>query len=149
MGGSRKAKYLPIPLMSRLNATHLAHSTWIRRLTYLALRTVALNLFVRLGLLRHLLSCNKSQDNNRHGVRSCSCTTCKTTHTHTHTHTNTHTHTHTHTRAHQDLDCRVCTHPSENRGAFFPPNLHPKLSRNKERRWARGVTLMTSERACS
>ena len=59
----------------------------------------------------------------------------------------THTHTHTHTRAHQDLDCRLCIHPSENRGAFSPLNLHPKLSLNKERRW--GVTLMTSERTCS
>ena len=62
----------------------------------------------------------------------------------------THTHNkHTHKRAHQDLDCRVCIHPSENRGAFSPPNLHSKLPLNKERRWERGVTLMTSERACS
>ncbi len=68
---------------------------------------------------------------------------------HTHTHTLTHSLTHTHTRAHQDLDCRVCIHPSENRGALSPLNLYSKLSLNKERRWERGVTLMTSERACS
>jgi hypothetical protein len=54
----------PIPLMSRLNAKHLAHSTWIRRLTYLALRTVALNLFVGLGV------CCAS-DIERHPLRWC------------------------------------------------------------------------------
>jgi hypothetical protein len=79
--------------------------------------------------------------------------TRKNTHTHKHTqtrtHSHTHTHTHTHTRAHQDLDCRVCIHPPENRGPFSPLNLHPKLSLHKERRWERGVTPMTSERACS
>jgi hypothetical protein len=29
--------------------------------------------------------------------------------------THTNTHTHTHSRAHQDFDCRVVIHPSENR----------------------------------
>jgi hypothetical protein len=81
-------------------------------------------------------------------VRSCSCTTCTTTHTHEHTHTHTHTHTSAPGLGLPCLRSRVCVHPSQNRGAS-PPNLHPKLSRNEERRWERGATLMTSERACS
>ena len=76
-------------------------------------------------------------------VCSCSCTT--STHTHTHTNQHTRTHTHTHTRKYQDLECRVCIHPSENRDVFSPPNLYSKFSLNKQRRWERGFTIMTSE----
>jgi hypothetical protein len=80
-------------------------------------------------------------------VSSCSCTTCTHKHTHTRTNTHTHAHTHTHTRAHQDLDSRVYIHPSETEGPSPLPTFSPSFfSPNKERRWERGVTLMTSER---
>ena len=65
-----------------------------------------------------------------------------------HTHSHTHTHTHTHERTRTWIAVFAFILP-EDRGAFSPPNLHSKFSLNKERRWERGVTLMTSDRACS
>ena len=52
-------------------------------------------------------------------------------HTPSQKHEPTHTHTHTHTRSHHDFESRVCIHPSENRGASSPPNLHSKFSQIK------------------
>ena len=50
-------------------------------------------------------------------MRTHTLKTC--TPTHTHTNKDTHTHTHTHTRSHQNLDFRVCFHPSEKRSLIF------------------------------
>jgi hypothetical protein len=62
------------------------------------------------------------------------------THKRTHTHSNerTHTHTHTHTHKRTILDTEA--------PAPLPP-FTPKFSLKNERRWERGVTLMTSESA--
>jgi hypothetical protein len=86
------------------------------------------------------MSCNKSEDNTRHRAYMF----MHYVHTHTHTHEPTHTPTH---KIVPGLGLPCLIHPPENRRVFPPPTLHSKFSLNHERRWARSVTLVTSERA--